>query len=107
MISCLVQLYLDSPSRLCRLEKLVEFHAMPRVGEWLKLVNPKMGDYFGFRVAEITHREGSVPELMLARLEPAVGNAAAFPEDELEEYLSSYVECGWKHVSSVPNPHLK
>jgi hypothetical protein len=107
MISCLVQLYLDAPTRLCRLEKVIEFHAMPRVGEYLKLANREMGDYFGVRVAEVVHRERSLPELMLGRLEPAEGSTTAFDEAELDEYLASYVACGWKHVSTVPNRHAR
>lgn len=107
MISCLVRLYLDAPTRLCMLEKVVEFYAMPRVGEFLKLANPEMGDYFGFRVAEVVHREGVPPEVMLERLKPAEGHIAAFDESELDEYLASYVTYGWKHASTARNPHAK
>lgn len=80
---------------------------MPRVGEWIKLANDKMGDYFAFGIDEITHREGSVPEVALGRLEAAAGMVAAFEEGELQEYLSSYLQLGWAHVSTVTNPHAR
>jgi len=103
MVRCLVRMYLDSPSRLVLLEKTVDFHALPRTGEWLKLANSEMGDYFAFRVAEVTHREGSLPELMLDRLSAPDGKSTAFDEDELDEYVTSYLAEGWQQVSSVPN----
>jgi hypothetical protein len=99
MIRCSVNLHLDAPSRLCRPEKTIEFHAMPRTGEWPKLVNDTMGDYFGFQIAEITHREGAILEITLGRLCPVSGMAAAFEEDEPDEYLSSYVQ----HVETCFN----
>jgi len=96
-------LYLDSPTRLCLLEKTIVFHTMPRVGESLKLANRELGDYFPFRVAEITHREASGPELMLDRLPPPDGKSAAFDEAELDEYVAAYAVEGWHLVSTVPN----
>src|SRR5688572_26939324 len=103
MLQCLVHLYLDSPSRLVLLTKLVEFHAMPRVGEWVKLANAELGDYFPFRIGEVTHREGSWPEVMLDKLPAQHAALAAFSEVELDEYVASYLVDGWKHISAVPN----
>jgi hypothetical protein len=77
---------------------------MPREGEWLKLANPKMGDYFAFQVREITHREGSPPEVVLDRLPPNDEANAPFNESELDEYVTSYVDVGWLHRSTVTPP---
>ena len=78
---------------------------MPREGEWLKLANPKMGDYFAFQVREITHREGSPPEVVLDRLPPGEGASTPFDdESELDEYVASYVDAGWLHRSTVTPP---
>ncbi len=96
-------MYLDSSSRLCRLQKELEFHALPRVGEWLKFANAEMGDYFGFRVAEVTHREGGYPELMLDKLTPEDGKTSAFDEEELDEYVASYLATGWVQKSTARN----
>ena len=103
MTPALVRMYLNSPTRLCLLERVVEFHALPRAGEWVKFANTELGDYFGFKVAEITHRQGGFPELMLDRLPPESGSQAAFDESELDEYIASYVAEGWAHRSTVPN----
>lgn len=102
MIPCLVFLYLDSPSRLVLLEKRIEFHALPRTGEFFKAANRKMGDYFGFRIGEVTHRETTGPELMLDRLPPSDGRDTAFTEQELDEYVASYLVEGWTHISTRP-----
>lgn len=39
------------------------------------------------------------------RLSPADGRTAAFDEAEPDEYVASYVACGWAHVSTVKNIH--
>jgi hypothetical protein len=103
VILCLVRMYLDSPTRLCRLERVVEFHALPRIGEWLKLSNAEMGDYFAFSVREVTHRQGDYPEIVLDRLPPEDGKNVAFDEVELEEYVASYAAEGWTHESTAQN----
>jgi len=80
------------------LEKDVEFVSMPRVGEWLKLRNEKMGDYFAFRIREVTHREGRSPDIMLELMLDADGRpefSGREGEEELDEYVQSYVEEGW------------
>jgi len=107
MVECLVRLYLDSATRLCLLEKAIPFSAIPRVGEWLKLANRELGDYFPFRVGEITHREGSLPELALDRLPPPDGKPGAFDESELDEYVGAYRAEGWQLISTVPNASSK
>jgi hypothetical protein len=103
VIKALVRMYLDSPTRLCRLEKVVEFEALPRAGEWLKLANAERGDYFAFGIRDITHREGQGPEVTLNKLPPSEGQLAAFDEAELDSYVASYIGSGWMHKSSVKN----
>ena len=107
MANGLVRMYLDSPTRLCRLEKVVEFETLPRVDEFLKVANRELGDYFPFRVVEITHRENALPEMMLGRLPPGEGKQAAFGEMELDEYVQSYVAEGWRLASTGPNRDAK
>jgi hypothetical protein len=59
-----VDIYLASPTRWAHLRRTLDLHAVPRVGEHLKLRNAEMGDYFPFRVVEVTHREGAAIEVM-------------------------------------------
>ena len=103
MIACQVRMYLASPTRLCLLEKTVSFHTVPRTGESLKFTNRKMGDYFAFRVGEVTHREGSAPELLLERWVKSSAEFEVLDEKELDEYVASYSAEGWRHESTVPN----
>ena len=96
MLNCSVHLYLESPREIALLEKSLVFPAMPRVGEFAKLKNSEMGDYFAFGVTSVTYREEHAPEIMLKSLAP-------LNEDELVEYVNSYVSQGWVHVSTKPN----
>ena len=96
MIPVCVRLYLGSETRLAFLEKEVEFVSMPRMGEWLKLKNDKMGDYFAFRIQEVTHREGRTPDIMLELPLGSEGRPEfSGREEELDEYVQSYVREGW------------
>ena len=103
MIACVVRMYLASPTRLCLLERTMPFEVVPRTGEWLKFKNREMGDYFGFRVGEVTHREGGPPELALERWMKAATEFEYLDEKELDEYIAAYVTEGWRHESTVPN----
>ena len=64
---------------------MVEFSVLPRIGEWVKLKNAEMGDYFSFRVEEITHREGFGPEIRLGFLMRNKTEPELFEEQELDE----------------------
>ncbi|XPS88377.1 uncharacterized protein Dvar_63960 [Desulfosarcina variabilis str. Montpellier] len=70
---------------------------------WVKLKNEKMGDYFPFRIAEVTHREGSLPEKMLQPLMENETEYEYFEEDELDEYIESYKIEGWSLESVKEN----
>ena len=103
MVNALVFLYLASESRFAFLQKEVEFHSLPREGEWLKLRNKDKGDYFAFWVKEVTHREGGLPELMLDVLRCSETEYELFEEHELDEYIASYVAEGWLLKSCKEN----
>jgi len=103
MIKAKVQLYLVSEKRLGYLTKEIDFQCLPRTNEWVKLKNEKLGDYFGFKVDEITHREGALPEIMLQPLMKNEFEYDFFEEDELIEYIDSYKEEGWELISLKTN----
>jgi hypothetical protein len=88
------------------LERMMPFAALPREGESVKFANRIMGDYCAFRVDELTHREGSEPELMLEKWKKSPTEYEYLDEAELDEYVASYVAEGWRHESTVPNRDL-
>lgn len=90
------RLYLKSPTRLAFLKRTVEFSFPPRVGEWVKLRNAELGNYFAIRIAELTHVEGEGVDLLLAPLE--------IQDDELDEYAASYQAEGWLLVPKPGDP---
>ena len=53
-------IWLASKTRWAHLTKVIAMPVVPRVGEFLKFRNPVVGDYFAFRVSEVTYREGGL-----------------------------------------------
>lgn len=109
MFDLSVSIYLASKSRWAHLEKTIELPAVPRVGEWLKLRNNEMGDYFGWRVEQVTHRESGPVEVMTGLLDDVDGRGYSFEsEGEFDSYVASYLACGWSCPHGVrPNPRLR
>lgn len=96
LIDIHVSIYLASKTRWTHLQKVVQLPAVPRVGEWLKLRNDEMGDYFGWRVSEVTYRESGQVEVMTELLEDIGGRGYSFEDEaEFDDYYRSYLECGW------------
>ncbi len=98
MISVSISLYLESTTRLARLEKIVEFHALPRTDEYVKLRNREMGDYFAFQVTQVTHRELGLVNIRLR--EPLGDSDDRRDEAELDEWIQSYIRESWTHCST-------
>lgn len=94
MVRASTRLYLTSVSRIALLERDVEFVFPPRVGEWVKLRNAEVGNYFAIGIREVTHVEGEDVDVMLADLELA--------DEELDEYIRSYEVEGWQLKSLKP-----
>lgn len=54
-----LSIYMASKTRWARLTKTISMPSVPRVGEIIKFANEEMGDYFGWKVMEVTYRESS------------------------------------------------
>ena len=109
VIELVVSIYIASKTRWAHLEKPVRLPVVPRVGEWLKLTNPVMGDYFGWCVAEVTYRESGGVEVMTELLDATDGRGYSFEEEqEFDECLRSYQACGWTSPRGIkPNTRYK
>src|SRR5215469_1741963 len=105
MIEAKVFLYLVSRERIIRLEKVIGFEAFPRLYEFLKIRNAKGLDHFAYQVVQVTHLEGDKPELWAHATSFTNGKSVVsfFGDDELDDYVQSYVDAGWKRCSSVSN----
>ncbi len=91
-----VSIWVASPTRWAHLEKVIAMSVVPRVGEFLKLRNRELGDYFPWKVTEITHREGGAIELSTELLDNIDGRWYSFEsESELDECFQSYLGEGW------------
>ena len=90
-------LYWVSDQRIACLSKQLDLPVLPRTGEFIKIRNQKLGDYFAFMVTEVTHREGRIPEIRL-RIDYRPGDD--LPADpDLESDINTYVAEGWTLAS--------
>lgn len=86
-------LYWISDQRIACLSKQLDLPVLPRTGEFIKIRNQELGDYFAFKVTEVTHREEDIPDIKL-RID-------YYPEDDLpddqyfESDVNTYVAEGW------------
>lgn len=101
-------IYLATKTRWVHLEKTLELPAVPRVGEFVKFANSRMGDYFAFEISEVTYREGGRVEVMTALLNDVDARMYSFDDEaEFDEYYSSYLAEGWTAERGVgPNQRL-
>jgi hypothetical protein len=100
-------IYLASKTRWAHLSKIVDLLAIPRVGEYVKFSNTELGDYFPWRVVEVTHREDAEVEIQTDLLNDVDGRGYSFEEEsEFEEYFESYVKAGWS-CSRGPQPNRR
>ena len=100
-------IYIASPTRWAHLVKTIAMSVVPRVGDFVKFVNDEAGDYFSFRVAQVTFRETGQIEVMMELLDDVDGRGFSFEdEDELDELVESYLLEGWVCPRGIgPNKH--
>lgn len=82
-----------SQSKKCRAKKMVEFQALPRVGEFIEF-----RDYsaYGFVVTEVAHSfEGDAP-LIRVWISDTEGKPEIVGDDDLEAVVETITEQGWQ-----------
>lgn len=85
-------MWLATKTRWAHLSKVIPFPVVPRVGEYVKFRNTVVGDYFAFRVSEITYREAGLIEVWTERLDNVEDRMYSFEtEAEFDEYYTSYL----------------
>lgn len=90
-------IWLATKSRWAHLTKTIAMPAIPRVGEYVKFRNEQMGDYFAFRVAQVTYREEGQVEVWTELFENIDERMYSFEDEaEFDEYFASYIAEGWR-----------
>jgi hypothetical protein len=82
---------------------------VPRVGEFVKFDNKEQGDYFAWRVTQVTYRESGKIEVWTELLNDVDNRGYSFEaEQEFDEYLKSYIAEGWRCYHGIkPNTRYK
>jgi hypothetical protein len=90
-------IWLASKTRWTHLTNRISMASVPRVGEYMKFRNAELGDYFAWRVTEVTYREGGIVEISTELLDDIDGRGYSFEaEEEFDDYLKSYMAEGWR-----------
>jgi hypothetical protein len=98
-------IWLATKTRWAHLTKVISMPIVPRVGEFMKFRNVAVGDYFAFRVSQITYREDGLIEVWTELLDNVDERMYSFEdESEFDEYFASYIAEGWAcHEGIGPN----
>jgi hypothetical protein len=101
-------IWLASKTRWAHLTKVISMPTVPRVGEFMKFRNEKVGDYFAFEVIQVTYREVGPLEVSTELLDNTDDRMYSFEEEpEFDEYLNSYLKEGWRSDRGVgPNNRI-
>lgn len=89
-------IWLAIRTRWAHLCKLIDLPTVPRVGEYMKFTNEKLGDYFGWEVTQVTYRESGAIEVWTELFDNIDERMYSFEtEEEFDECFASYVAEGW------------
>jgi hypothetical protein len=97
--------WLATKTRWAHLTKGIDMPVMPRVGEFVKFKNAKVGDYFAFKITQVTYHEGGEPEVWTELLDNVDDRMYSFEDEgEFDEHFNSYLQEGWNCERGVgPN----
>ncbi|WP_372836257.1 hypothetical protein [Pontibacterium sp.] len=97
MIEMEFSIWLASKTRWVHLTKAISLPVVPRVGEHIKFKSKELGDYYPWKVTQVTYRESGVIEVWTELLEDINGRGYSFEEeDDFDEYHNAYIEEGWQ-----------
>jgi len=102
-------IWLASKTRKAHLIKIIPMPIVPRVGEWIKFRNEKVGDYFAWQITQVTYRESGQIEVWTELLNNTDDRGYSFDtEEEFDEYFASYIAEGWRCERGIgPNRRYK
>ena len=102
-------IWLASKTRWAHLTKTISMPTVPRVGEFVKFRNKKVGAYFPWQVSEVTYCESGEIEVWTGLLDNIDGRGYSFEsEEEFDEYFQSYVSENWRCERGIkPNTRFK
>jgi len=102
-------IWLASKTRWAHLTKTIEMPVVPRVGEFVKFGNKKQGDYFAWRVTQVTYRESGQIEVWTELLDNIDDRRYSFEtEEEFDQYVNSYIAEDWRCDRGIgPNTRYK
>lgn len=97
MISIQFSIWLASKTRWAHLVKTIELTAVPRVGEFVKFRNAEQGDYFAWKVSQVTYRESGLIHVATELLDDIDGRGYSFEhEAEFDDFFRSFLVEGWE-----------
>ncbi len=98
-------IWIATKTRWTHLTKVIDMPVVPRVGEFMKFRNGKVGDYFAFRVSQVTYRESGEVDVWTELLDNVNDRMYSFEDEaEFDDYHHSYLEEGWQCPRGVgPN----
>jgi hypothetical protein len=98
-------IWLATKTRWAHLTKVIAMPVVPRVAEFVKFRSAAVGDYFAFKVSQVTYREDGMIEVWTELLDNIEGRMYSFEdESEFDEYYGSYLAEGWSCSKGIgPN----
>jgi hypothetical protein len=104
-------IWMATKTRWAHLTKVIPMPVVPRVGEFMKFRNAEHGDYFAWRVTQVTYRERDdaiAVEIHTELLDDVDQRGYSFEaEADFDEYMNSYVREGWTSQGIRPNRRYK
>lgn len=95
-------IWLASKTKWVHLTKNISLASVPRVGEFIKLNNNTVGDYFTWEVKDVTYQENGIIQVSTELLNNIDERMYSFEDDaEFIEYFNSYLKAGWQSLHGV------
>lgn len=90
-------IWIASRSRWAHLTKMISLPVVPRVGEFVKFEKPELGDYFPWKITQVTYHETGAIEIWTELLDNIEDRGYSFEdESEFDEYYAAYLQAGWE-----------